>query len=54
MDILNNLLSIKIKNRIHLIQKGIENPVEYQKKYFTKILSLQKTLFLEKIINLKK
>lgn len=32
MDIINNLLSIKIKNRIKLIQKAIQNPIEQQEK----------------------
>ena len=46
MDIINNLLSIKIKKRIHLIQKAIENPIEYQDQILKSHISCAKnTLF---------
>lgn len=48
MDIINNLLSIKIKNRIKLIQKAIQNPIEYQEKILKKnIKSACNTVFGE-------
>ena len=46
MDIINNLLSIKIKNRIKLIQKAIQNPIEQQEKILrTHIKSACHTVF---------
>ena len=59
MDIINNLLSIKIKNRIKLIQKGIENPIEHQEKILRENITISKnTIFgkehrFEKIENYK-
>ena len=46
---LNKLLAIKIKNRIKLIQKAIENPIDVQSKILsTNIKLAEKTLFGKK------
>ncbi len=46
MNILNNILSIKIKNRIKLIQKVIDNPYHFQKKILLNNISVaKKTVF---------
>jgi len=46
MNILNNILSIKIKNRIKLIQKVSENPHHFQKKILVNNISVaKKTVF---------
>jgi len=49
MDIINNLLSIKIKNRIKLIQEAIQNPIEHQEKILqTHIKNSYNTVFGDK------
>ena len=46
---LNKLLAIKIKNRIKLIQKAIENPIDCQDKILTNNIQLaKKTTFGKK------
>ena len=40
---LNNLIAIKIKNRIKLIEKAIKNPIEYQNKILIKNIEYSKT-----------
>ena len=46
MDIINNLLSIKIKNLIKLIQKAIQNPIEQQEKILkTHVKNASHTVF---------
>tara|TARA_B100000902_G_C27283933_1_gene903363 strand:- start:573 stop:2069 length:1497 start_codon:yes stop_codon:yes gene_type:complete len=45
---LNNLLSIKIKNRIKLIEKAIKNPIEYQDKILNKHISIAKNTIIGK------
>ncbi len=46
---LNKLLAIKIKNRIKLIQKAIENPIDFQDKILTNNIQLsKKTIFGKK------
>ena len=48
MDILNSFLSVKIKNRIKLIQIAIENPIEFQNKILKSNIEFsKKTLFGE-------
>ena len=42
---LNKLLAIKIKNRIKLIQKAIENPIDFQDKILTNNIQLSKKTF---------
>ena len=49
MEIINNLLSIKIKNRIKLIKNVIQNPIDSQNKLLkTQIKFAQQTLFGKK------
>ena len=40
---LNNLIAIKIKNRIKLIERAIKNPIEYQNKILIKNIEYSKT-----------
>ncbi|MDC0189591.1 GH3 auxin-responsive promoter family protein, partial [Flavobacteriales bacterium] len=49
MNLINNLLSIKLKNRIKLIQKEIDNPIGHQKKILISHITYAKdTLFGKK------
>ena len=46
MDIINNFLSLKIKNRIKLINKIIRNPIRYQENLLKSHIDIAKnTLF---------
>ena len=40
---LNNLIAIKIKNRIKLIERAVKNPIEYQNKILIKNIEYSKT-----------
>jgi len=51
---LNDLLAVKIKNRIKLIQKVIKNPIDYQNQILQNHISLSKNTLFGKKYNFNK
>ena len=54
MDIINNLLALKIKNRIKLINKVIQNPIGYQENLLKSHIDIAKNTLFGKKHNFEK